>query len=89
MANSAVQVRFWYKIVLSVIYLCGLLLLPAISLAQDEGGPDCGGIDPIDGNCPLDTWVIVLVFIAAIFAACWLHRKQKALIKRQKGLIKF
>ncbi|SHN37259.1 hypothetical protein [Mucilaginibacter sp. OK098] len=82
---SAGRFIFIYKIVSVIIFLGSLLLLPVISFAQ-EGGPDCGGIDPIGTSCPLDTWVIALAFFAVIFAAIYLHRKQKSLQPVAKGI---
>ena len=67
---------FIYKIVSVIVFSSSLLLIPVISFAQ-EGGPPCGDGDPINANCPLDTWVIVLAFMAIVFAARHLYRKQK------------
>jgi hypothetical protein len=59
---------------LFVLFLIGT---PLLSKAQADQG--CSGQDVYDGNCPLDTWVIVLVVIAGLFTAIYLHRKQKSL----------
>jgi len=58
---------------------CGallLLMLNVVALYAQPGEP-CGGTDP-DATCPLDNWVIVLAFAAAIFAVIHLYRKQAA-----------
>ena len=52
-----------------------LLCFPAVIFAQDL---PCEGGDPFSSPCPLDTWVIVLAAIAAVFAGIHLYRKQKA-----------
>jgi hypothetical protein len=71
---------FIYKIIGFIILSGYLLLLPIISFAQTGDGPPCDDSDPIDAgpDCPLDTWVIVLVVIALIFATIHLYRKQKS-----------
>ena len=58
------------------IFTAGLILSPAILFAQDES---CQGSDPTGSNtnCPLDTWVWVLVVAAAILGALILSKKQK------------
>jgi len=73
------------KTVLAGIISGSLFLLPLISFAQDDGGPVCGDDDPINAYCPLDTWVIILAFIAVIFKAIYLQRKQKTLKLTAKG----
>lgn len=73
------------KTVLAGVISGSLFLLPLISFAQDDGGPDCGGLDPVGNNCPLDTWVIILAFIAVVFTAMYLQRKQKTLKLTAKG----
>jgi hypothetical protein len=50
------------------------LLFSAVVHAQTL---PCGGEDP-DATCPIDTWVIVLVIIASVFAVSSLARKGKA-----------
>ncbi len=57
----------------------GILILTLMSVvtANAQGLP-CGGTDP-DATCPLDTWVIVLVVAASLFAAYTLYRRQSAL----------
>ena len=54
------------------IFTAGLILSPAILFAQDES---CQGSDPTGSNtnCPLDTWVWVLVVAAAILGAIKLY----------------
>ncbi|TWR27375.1 hypothetical protein FPZ43_12895 [Mucilaginibacter pallidiroseus] len=62
--------------------LTGTLLLNLCAFAQDcEDGPGLPGADPDAGPCeiPLDTWVIVLVIVAVIFAAYRLNQKQRSL----------
>jgi membrane protease YdiL (CAAX protease family) len=71
------------KTVLAGIISAILFLLPLISFGQI--GPDCSDIDPINAYCPLDTWVIILAFIAVIFTAIYLQRKQKTLKLTAKG----
>ena len=53
-----------------------LLLLFNIITAKAQTLP-CGGTDP-DAMCPLDSWVIVLVIAASIFAAFNLYRRQRS-----------
>jgi hypothetical protein len=68
--------NFFYKIT-GIGILTGILfLLPAISFGQGLG-PDCSDTDPIDANCPLDTWVFVLAAVVLVFAVIHLQRKQK------------
>lgn len=83
---SAGRFSFYYKIVSVFVLSSSFLLLPAISFAQTDGGPDCGDADPINSTCPLDTWVIILAFIAVVFAAIYLHHKQKSLMPEAKGI---
>jgi hypothetical protein len=53
------------------------LTLFSVLTANAQGLP-CGGDDP-DATCPLDTWVIVLVIFASVFAAFTLIRRKKAI----------
>ena len=53
-----------------------IFFLPLIAFGQGDTPAD--GCDPYDG-CPLDTWVYVLVFIAVIYGAYKLHKKQKSI----------
>jgi hypothetical protein len=56
-----------------------VLILTLISaIAAHAQGLPCGGTDP-DATCPLDTWVVVLVVAASLFAAYTLYRRQAAL----------
>jgi len=73
--RNAERVNLIYKIVGAIFFSGCLLLLPVISFAQN--GEDCGDADPVDSNCPLDTWVLVLAVIALVFAVVHLYRKQK------------
>ena len=72
------------KCVLAISFMfCSL-----IAFAQ-PGGPgqgDCGDTpEGPDAPCPLDTWVIILAFLAVVFAAIYLQRKQKTLKPAAKG----
>lgn len=65
---------------------CGaflLLMLNVVVLYAQPGLP-CIGTDD-DSNCPLDTWVIVLAFIAVLFASIHLFRKQKSALKQTES----
>ncbi|MDR6944762.1 hypothetical protein J2W55_004622 [Mucilaginibacter pocheonensis] len=44
-------------------------------LADDPGTP-CDGSDPLDNNCPLDSWVIYMVILVLILTAIHLLKKQ-------------
>ena len=68
------KLKFFYKSLLFITIICSILLLPVSSFAQDLA---CGGEDPLLQNCPLDTWVWVLAFIAASFGALQIYRRQK------------
>jgi hypothetical protein len=59
-----------------------ILILISVITAHAQGLP-CGGDDP-DATCPLDTWVVVLVVAASLFAAYTLYRRQNALRSRVK-----
>ena len=58
---------------------CGALLLLMLNVVMlyAQPGEPCGGTDP-DATCPLDTWVIALAVIAAVFAMFRLMKKQSA-----------
>jgi hypothetical protein len=59
-----------------------LLLTDALKLHAQEIG-ECGNTtDPDNSACPLDSWIYVLVFAAAIFVSFHLYRKQKAALNR-------
>ena len=61
------------------------LLIFNVLFLKAQGDPqNCQGAD-IDNPCPLDTWVIILAFIAVIFTAIYLQRKQKTLKLTAKG----
>jgi preprotein translocase subunit SecG len=68
--------RFIYNVILVIVFFGSSLLFPVISFAQTLS-PDCDDTDPVHTQCPLDTWVIGLAFIAIIFAARHLYRKQR------------
>jgi hypothetical protein len=72
------RLNFIYKLTSVIIFAGGIVLLPAISYAQGDGGDlPCGGSDPTSLPCPLDTWVWVLVVIAAIAGSFYINRRQK------------
>jgi hypothetical protein len=52
-----------------------LLASPLISRGQADEG--CGGQDPYDIACPLDTWVFLLVIVTCLFTVIYLQRKGK------------
>jgi len=60
-----------------------IVLLVGVVNAFAQTNLPCTDTDP-DATCPLDTWVIVLVIAASIFAAYTLYRKQSALQHRTK-----
>jgi len=60
----------------------GLFVLFLISVVNAHAQTlPCLGDDP-DATCPLDTWVIVLVIAATIFAAFRLYRRQRSALSR-------
>ncbi|WP_462266530.1 hypothetical protein [Mucilaginibacter sp.] len=62
----------------SKFFLClaVLALVPLFSIAQGDTPQD--GCDPYD-DCPLDTWVYVLIIMAGILAMRQMHKQQKLL----------
>ncbi|WP_439697102.1 hypothetical protein ACFGVS_01075 [Mucilaginibacter sp. AW1-7] len=50
-----------------------ILVFSLTTFAQGIDEP-CGGSDPLDNNCPLDTGIIYLVLLAAVFATVQLGR---------------
>ena len=62
------------------IFFSTLLLMfnAGLLFAQDPIGEPCAGQDTDLNGCPLDTWVIIMAFIAIIFAARHIYRKQKS-----------
>ena len=63
------------KIFFSTLLL--LIINVALLYAQDPGEP-CGGNDVDNNGCPLDTWVVLLAFVAIVIAAWHLNNKRKA-----------
>lgn len=67
------------KVGFSVIIL---LLISALSTYAQVVDPDpCGPTDIDSGNCPLDTWVIILVAVVSIFAAFRLYNRKKSAVQ--------
>ena len=62
------------KIFCTALLLLMLNVVVLFAQGTTPGGP-CGFTDP-DASCPLDTWVMVLAFIAVGFASLSLYRKQ-------------
>jgi hypothetical protein len=71
------------KIFFSALFL--LMLSSVLTYAQTSPGGPCAFTDP-DNSCPLDTWVIVLAFVAVLFAALHLSRKQKSPLRNSEGI---
>ena len=65
------------RILNSVFVFLLIIASPVMLFAQTGAGEPCSDNDPLDNSCPLDTWVIVLAFVAVAFAAFHLHRKQQ------------
>ena len=55
-----------------------VFFLMAIVTAVAQTTVPCDDADP-DANCPLDTWIVVLVIMASAFAAYSLYRRQNIL----------
>jgi hypothetical protein len=73
--NNFVTLRFKnINMKLKAGVLVFVLLLISMVNAHAQGLP-CGGDDP-DAVCPLDTWVVVLVVAASMFAAFRLYTRQ-------------
>ncbi|MFD0792206.1 hypothetical protein ACFQZX_01180 [Mucilaginibacter litoreus] len=53
-----------------------LLILPFTVFAQIDDLP-CGGDDPYATECPLDTWVWVLIVGAAAFGTSLINRNKE------------
>jgi hypothetical protein len=69
-----VNLKLTYRKILLSFFI---IVHPLLLLAQ---GVPCGeDHDPQDNDCPLDTWIILLVIITLIFTVIHLHRKQKSL----------
>ena len=60
------------------IFSVFIITLLSVANAYAQIGLPCAGDDP-DTPCPLDTWVIVLVVAASMFAAFRLYRRQASL----------
>jgi len=65
------RIKIFFSTLLLSIVNVGLLY------AQDPGLP-CGGNDDDNNGCPLDTWVVLLAFVAIVIAAWHLNNKRKA-----------
>ena len=66
------------KIGFSIIIL---LLINAVVAYAQVISPECGSDGDVDGGCPIDTWVIILVVVFSLFAAYRLHCRRKAINK--------
>lgn len=67
------------KIAFGVILLLLINVVSAFAQEGGEGPNPCGDFD-LDGNCPLDTWVIALVIAASLFAVLKLYRNKKPVL---------
>jgi len=59
------------------IVLTLLFLIANMAVLFAQGAMPCNDAD-IDGNCPLDSWVIVLAAGAMVFTILHLYRLRKA-----------
>jgi hypothetical protein len=63
-----------------------LLLLSSVTVFA-QGGLPCllpDGTEDPDGGCPLDTWVVILIAVASVFAVKQLYHRQKALTQKAR-----
>ena len=59
-----------------ILIILILILAETVKLYAQIG--ECGDTtDPDHPDCPLDTWVYVLVFAATLFAILHLYRRQR------------
>jgi hypothetical protein len=63
------QMKLKTVLALFVLLICNIL----VAKAQVDGNP----CPPDNTDCPLDTWVLALVFSALIFVSLHLYRRQK------------
>jgi len=68
--------RFSLNSLKRILIFSLLLVSPLISRGQADEG--CGGQDPYDIACPLDTWVFLLVIVTCLFTVIYLQRKGKS-----------
>lgn len=61
----------------SLKVLLFLLLVVNAGVVHAQGSPCEPGFQDGDSNCPLDTWVIVLVVAASAFAFVRLYRRNQ------------
>jgi hypothetical protein len=59
----------------SKILLTLCLVISPLLLLADPGAP-CDDSEPLDNNCPLDTWIIYIVILVLILTAIHLKKKQ-------------
>ncbi len=65
------------KLKVGLATLALLLFNVVIVHAQLGGDLPCEGQD-VDGNCPLDSWVVVLVILVSIAAVGSLYRRRRS-----------
>lgn len=64
------------KIFFSALLLLMFNTMLLYAQTTTDPGLPCSGNDIDTGNCPLDTWVLVLALATVIFATFYLSRKQ-------------
>lgn len=66
-----------------LLVLC-LMISPLLALADDPGEP-CDGSEPYDNNCPLDSWVYLLVLTPVVITFTAVFLKSQIIKEPQKN----
>lgn len=71
------------KISLTIISFLACMLMGVTAYCQCDGSPGLPG-DPDDpgstANCPLDTWVFIMAFIALAYVVWKMYKQQKPVV---------
>jgi hypothetical protein len=65
------------RIILILLFLFANVTVLFAQLLGGPGSGACDNADPDTSDCPLDSWVIILVACALVFAVFHLYQKQK------------